>query len=183
MRHVSSGHRACNPWIRTGTNWPFTSTRGRLPGEKIRSLTRGATWSIANNNAGVGMVSLGAAVALAAGGVGSVVKGYSGSLADYPPTHRASSNQRSQKLSGRCCSRGSSDSALTKVVNHRGHRGARRTTWRARVVRVQAAGFSGTTAGRFGFAPELRNQLEHRAVAMTAAPEGCAVEVTALVHH
>ena len=29
----------------------------------------------------------------------------------------------------------------------------------------------------------LRNHLEHRAIAMAAAPEGCAIQVAALVHY
>ena len=40
MRRVSSGPSGNNPVIVTGTNWPLTSICGRLPGEKIKSLTR-----------------------------------------------------------------------------------------------------------------------------------------------
>ena len=58
MRRVSSGASICNPGIFTGTNWPFTSTWGKLPREKIRSLTRFETWSIAKSNAGVGIAGL-----------------------------------------------------------------------------------------------------------------------------
>ena len=39
MRRVSSGPSGNNPVIVTGTNWPLTSICGRLPGEKIKSLT------------------------------------------------------------------------------------------------------------------------------------------------
>jgi hypothetical protein len=44
----------------------------------MRSLTRGATWSIASNKAGVGMIGL----ADAAGAVAAVVKGCSDSVED-----------------------------------------------------------------------------------------------------
>jgi hypothetical protein len=64
--------RNYNPGIFTGTSCPLTSTCGKLPGEKIRSLTRVETWSISKSNAGVEMAGLDAALVLAARGLTSV---------------------------------------------------------------------------------------------------------------
>ncbi len=74
IRLVSSGDRNWSCGIGTGTNLPLTSTCGRLPGEKIRSLTRSETCSIANNNAGVGIAGLIGATVFTAGGLTSVSK-------------------------------------------------------------------------------------------------------------
>src|SRR5580698_375378 len=84
MRCVSSAVRAVSPAIFTGTNWPLSSTWGKLAGEKIRSLTRLPACSIANSSAGVGITCLGgagavttaaAAAELAPGNVGGFDKG------------------------------------------------------------------------------------------------------------
>jgi hypothetical protein len=42
----------------TGTNWPLTSMCGRLPGEKIKSLTRVEARSIAKSKAAAGITCL-----------------------------------------------------------------------------------------------------------------------------
>ena len=54
MRRVSSGVSGPIPEILTGDNWPESSTMGKLPGERMRSLTLLSTPSMANNSAGVG---------------------------------------------------------------------------------------------------------------------------------
>src|SRR5216683_6455951 len=58
MRRVSSGVSGGNPVILTGTNLPLTSICGRLPGEKIRSLTRVDARSIAESNVAAGIGGL-----------------------------------------------------------------------------------------------------------------------------
>jgi hypothetical protein len=58
MRLVSSGVSGGNPVILTGTNSPLTSICGRLPGEKIKSLTRLDARSIALSKAAAGMRGL-----------------------------------------------------------------------------------------------------------------------------
>ena len=60
MRRVSSGPSGNNPVIVTGTNWPLTSICGRLPGEKIKSLTRVEARSIAESKAAAGIAGLAA---------------------------------------------------------------------------------------------------------------------------
>src|SRR5258706_1986443 len=55
MRRVSSGVNGAIPEILTGVNLPESSTMGKLPGERIRSLTLLETPSMASNRAGVGM--------------------------------------------------------------------------------------------------------------------------------
>src|SRR5579863_1623077 len=55
MRRVSSGVRGGIPEILTGTSLPDSSTTGKLPGERIRSLTLADTLSMVNKSAGVGI--------------------------------------------------------------------------------------------------------------------------------
>ena len=55
MRRVSSGVNGGMPGILTGVNFPESSTMGKLPGDKIRSLTLLDTPSMASNTAGVGI--------------------------------------------------------------------------------------------------------------------------------
>src|ERR1700680_2611745 len=54
MRRVSSGVNGAIPEILTGVNLPESSTIGKLPGDRIRSLTLLETLSMASNRAGVG---------------------------------------------------------------------------------------------------------------------------------
>jgi hypothetical protein len=54
MRRVSSGVNGAIPEILTGVNLLESSTIGKLPGDRIRSLTLLETLSIASNRAGVG---------------------------------------------------------------------------------------------------------------------------------
>src|SRR5271166_777171 len=54
IRRVSSGVNGAIPEILTGVNSPESSTAGKLPGDRIRSLTLPETPSMASNNAGVG---------------------------------------------------------------------------------------------------------------------------------
>lgn len=58
IRRVSSGPSGGNPVILTGTNWPLTSMCGRLPGEKIKSLTRAEARNIADSNFAAGIAGL-----------------------------------------------------------------------------------------------------------------------------
>src|SRR6202045_446000 len=57
MRRVSWGVSGGNPVILTGTKLPLTSMCGKLPGEKIRSLTRVEARNIAESKdaAGIGL--------------------------------------------------------------------------------------------------------------------------------
>src|ERR1700692_4585859 len=54
MRRVSSGVNGAIPEILTGVNLPESSTIGKLPGDRIKSLTLVETLSMASNRAGVG---------------------------------------------------------------------------------------------------------------------------------
>ena len=54
MRRVSSGVNGPIPEILTGDNLPESSTMGKLPGDRMRSLTLLETPSMASNRAGVG---------------------------------------------------------------------------------------------------------------------------------
>src|SRR5690242_1811588 len=56
MRRVSSGLSGDIPEIFTGTSLPATSTTGKLPGEKMRSLAFSDVLSIASRSAGMGTV-------------------------------------------------------------------------------------------------------------------------------
>jgi len=58
MRRVSSGVSIVSPGSLTGINCPLTSTCGKLPGERIKSLTRGETRSMASSNPCVGITCL-----------------------------------------------------------------------------------------------------------------------------
>src|ERR1700688_5036078 len=55
MRRVSSGVNGAMPEILTGGNLPESSTIGKLPGDRIRSLTLLETLSMASNRTGVGI--------------------------------------------------------------------------------------------------------------------------------
>src|SRR5580698_5538443 len=55
MRRVSSGVNGVIPEIFTGVNFPESSTIGKLPGDRMRSLTFVETPSIASNRAGIGI--------------------------------------------------------------------------------------------------------------------------------
>ena len=55
IRRVSWGVSGGNPVILTGTKLPLTSMCGRLPGEKIRSLTRVEARNIAESKAAAGI--------------------------------------------------------------------------------------------------------------------------------
>src|ERR1035438_5742182 len=55
MRRVSSGVNGVIPEILTGVNFPESSTIGKLPGDRMRSLTLVETPSIASNRAGIGI--------------------------------------------------------------------------------------------------------------------------------
>src|SRR5579863_9846856 len=63
MRCVSSQVRARFP---VGANFPLTSTRGGLPGEKKRSLILGEVFSIAASRVGVEIGATAGAAAVAA---------------------------------------------------------------------------------------------------------------------
>lgn len=65
MRRGSSGQSGDDPVIFTGTNWPLTSTCGRLPGEKIKSLTRLDAFNIVESKAAAGIAALPGAVGVA----------------------------------------------------------------------------------------------------------------------
>src|SRR6267378_3557881 len=91
IRRVSSAPRGGNPVIFTGTNWPLTSMCGRLPGEKIRSLTRVEARSIAESKvaAGIGL----ATAVLGTGTLAGLSRGVLLTLPAYVPARVSSSDQ------------------------------------------------------------------------------------------
>src|SRR3982074_3574178 len=83
MRRVSSGVSGGNPVTLTGTNLPLTSMCGRLPGEKIRSLTRVEARSIAESNIAAGIGGF-TTLGVAAVGTGTFVGLSRGALLTLP---------------------------------------------------------------------------------------------------
>ena len=79
IRAVSSGFNIPTPGIFNWTSWPFTSTCGARPGEKIKSLIFGA----ARN-----MVAMITGVATGAGAAAAVVWTATGTSMALPPVSR-----------------------------------------------------------------------------------------------